>query len=134
MSFSRATVGATLLAGASSALAAEPEWGLSLARSFDTHETDIVKLTYRRPLTPREGARWWPQQLQLGASVWRVPDLGGVTRRFDVNVTPGWRAQTAFRGGAEGYVEAGARPFSPFGHPPPPTQPPAPPPAIVLPL
>jgi hypothetical protein len=107
MSFSRATVGAILLAGASSALAAEPEWGLSLARSFDTHETDIVKLTYRRPLTPHEGARWWPQQLQLGASVWRVPDLGGVTRRFDVNVTPVWRTETAFGGLATGYVEAG---------------------------
>jgi lipid A 3-O-deacylase len=107
MSFSRATVGAILLAGASSALAAEPEWGLSLARSFDTHETDILKLTYRRPLAPHDGARWWPQQLQLGASVWRVPDLGGVTRRFDVNVTPVWRTETGFGGAAKGYVEAG---------------------------
>jgi hypothetical protein len=105
MSFSRATVGAILLAGASSALAAEPEWGLSLARSFDTHETDILKLTYRRPLA--DGARWWPQQLQLGASLWRVPDLGGATRRFDVNVTPVWRTQTDFGGAAKGYVEAG---------------------------
>jgi len=107
MPFSRATVGAILLAGANSALAAEPEWGLSLARSFNTHETDIVRLTYRRPLTPRDGARWWPQQLQLGASVWRVPDLGGATRRFDVNVTPVWRTETAFGGLAKGYVEAG---------------------------
>jgi hypothetical protein len=105
--FSRGTVGAILLAGASSALAAEPEWGLAVARSFDTHESDIVKLTYRRPLAPRDGARWWPQQLQLGASVWRVPDLGGVTRRFDVNVTPVWRTETAFGGLAKGYVEAG---------------------------
>src|SRR2546427_2706156 len=107
MSFSRATVAAILLAGASSVLAAEPEWGLSVARSFDAHETDILRLTYRRPLEPRDGARWWPQQLQLGASVWRVPDLGGVTRRFDVNVTPVWRSENAFGGAAKGYVEAG---------------------------
>lgn len=107
MSFSRGTVGAILLAGASSVLAAEPEWGLSVARSFDTHETDIVKLTYRRPLAPHDGGRWLPQQLQLGASVWRVPDLGGVTRRFDVNVTPVWRSDTALAGSARGYVEAG---------------------------
>src|SRR6267143_2223815 len=107
MSFSRGTVAAILLAGASSALAAEPEWGLSVARSFDAHETDILRLTYRRPLEPRDGARWWPQQLQLGASVWRVPDLGGVTRRFDVNVTPVWRSDTALGGAARGYLEAG---------------------------
>jgi hypothetical protein len=107
MSFSRGTVAAILLAGASGALAAEPEWGLSVARSFDAHETDILRLTYRRPLEPRDGARWWPQQLQLGASVWRVPDLGGVTRRFDVNVTPVWRSENAFGGAAKGYVEAG---------------------------
>jgi hypothetical protein len=107
MTFSRGTIGAILLASASSVLAAEPEWGLSVARSFDTHETDILRLTYRRPLEPREGTRWWPQQLQFGASVWRVPDLGGVTRRFDVNVTPVWRTETAFGGAAKGYVEAG---------------------------
>src|SRR3979490_3457436 len=107
MSFSRGTVGAILLAGASSVLAAEPEFGVSVARSFDAHATDILRPTYRRPLEPRDGARWWPQQLQLGASVWRVPDLGGVTRRFDVNVTPAWRSGNAFGGAAQGYVEAG---------------------------
>src|SRR5205809_86907 len=107
MSFSRATVGAILLAGASSVLAAESELGVSVARSFDAHETDILRLTYRRPLEPHDGARWWPQQLQLGASIWRVPDLGGITRRFDVNITPVWRSETAFGGAAKGYVEAG---------------------------
>ncbi|TMI38023.1 MAG: acyloxyacyl hydrolase [Betaproteobacteria bacterium] len=107
MSFSRGTVAAILLAGASSALAAEPELGVSVARSFDAHETDILRLTYRRSLEPHGGAQWWPQQLQLGASVWRVPDLGGVTRRFDVNVTPVWRSETDFGGAAKGYVEAG---------------------------
>jgi len=95
------------LAGASSVLAAESELGVSVARSFDAHETDILRLTYRRPLAPRDGARWWPQQLQLGASVWRVPDFGGTTRRLDVSVTPVWRSETAFGGAAKGYVEAG---------------------------
>src|SRR5437879_13230163 len=111
MSFSRATVAAILLASASSALAAEPEWGLSVARSFDAHETDILKLTYRRPLEPHDGARWWPQQLQLGARVWRVHEIGGVTRRFDLNVTPVWQSETAYGGGSEGFVESGARHF-----------------------
>src|SRR6266446_6093437 len=107
MSFSHATVAAMLLASAGSVLAAEPQLGLSVGRAFGSQDTDILRLTYRRPLEPRDGARWWPQQLQLGASVWRVPDLGGVTRRFDVNVTPVWRSQTAFGGVAKGYVEAG---------------------------
>ena len=107
MSFSRGTVAAILLAGASSVLAAEPELGVSVARSFDAHETDILRLTYRSPLTLRDGARWWPQQLQLGASIWRVPDLGGITRRFDLNITPVWRSESAFGAAAKGYVEAG---------------------------
>src|SRR5436305_13752222 len=107
MSFSRGTVAAILLAGASSVLAAEPELGVSVARSFDAHETDILRLTYRSPLALHDGARWWPQQLQLGASIWRVPDLGGITRRFDLNITPGWRSESAFGAAAKGYVEAG---------------------------
>src|SRR6266480_7600187 len=107
MFFARRTLAAILLASAGSVLATEPEWGLSVARSFDTHETDILRLTYRRSLAPRDGARWWPQQLQLGASVWRVPDLGGVTRRFDVNVTPVWRSDIDLGGAGRGYVEAG---------------------------
>ena len=96
-----------LLASAGSVLAAEPEVGISVARAFGSQDTDVLRLTYRSPLAPRDGARWWPQQLQLGASVWRVPDLGGITRRFDVNVTPVWRSETAFGGAAKGYVEAG---------------------------
>ena len=107
MSFSRGTVAAILLAGASSVLAAEPELGLSVGRAFGSQDTDILRLTYRSPLAPHDGARWWPQQLQLGASIWRVPDLGGITRRFDVNITPVWRSETAFGGAAKGYVEAG---------------------------
>ena len=107
MSFSRATVAAMLLAGAGSVLAAEPEVGISVARAFGSQDTDVLRLTYRSPLAPRDGARWWPQQLQLGASIWRVPDLGGITRRFDLNVTPVWRSESAFGGAAKGYVEAG---------------------------
>src|SRR5207247_11448952 len=107
MSFSRGTVGAILLASAGSVLAAEPEVGVLFARSFDAHETDLLTLTYRRPLEPHDGARWWPQQLQLGASGWRVPDHGGITRRFDVHVTPVWRSEPAFGAGAVGDVDAG---------------------------
>src|SRR5437660_7949741 len=107
MLFSRRTTATILLASAASVLAAEPEVAVSVARSFDTHETDILRLTYRHPLAPRDGARWWPQQLQLGASIWRVPDLGGITRRFDLNVTPVWRSESAFGGAAKGYLEAG---------------------------
>src|SRR2546430_12971297 len=101
MSFSRATVAAMLLASAGSVLAAEPEVGISVARAFGSQDTDVLRLTYRSPLAPRDGARWWPQQLQLGASIWRVPDLGGITRRFDLNVTPVWRSESAFGGAAD---------------------------------
>src|SRR5438445_6052207 len=107
MSVSRATVAAMLLASAGSVLAAEPEVGISVARACGSQDTDVLRLTYRSPLAPRDGARWWPQQLHLGASIWRVPDLGGITRRFDLNVTPVWRSESAFGGAAKGYVEAG---------------------------
>jgi hypothetical protein len=43
-----------------------------------------------------------PAQLQLGASLWRVPDIGGSTQRFDLNATPIWRAAQPW-----GHVEAG---------------------------
>jgi lipid A 3-O-deacylase len=97
-------IAAMLAAGAaSSAAAAQPELGLIVGRATDSDDTDIVRLTYRRPLGA-DGTRpwWWPQQLQFGASVWRVPDLGGITRRYDLNVTPVWRKESGF-----GYVEAG---------------------------
>ena len=96
-----------LLTGASSVLAAEPELGLSVGRAFGSQDTDILRLTYRSPLAPHNGARWWPQQLQLGASVWRVPDHGGITHLFDVNVTPVWRSERALGAAAQGYLEAG---------------------------
>ena len=38
-------------------------------------------------------ARWWvPTQVELGAGIWRVPDLAGTTQRFDLHATPLWRA------------------------------------------
>jgi hypothetical protein len=76
------------------------EIGLILGRSTETDETDIIRLTYRHPLAAKE---WWmPTHLQLGASVWRVPDVRGTNRRFDLNVTPVWRGMNSW-----GYVEAG---------------------------
>jgi hypothetical protein len=95
-----------LAAGAASpAPAAQPELGLAVGRATDSDDTDILRLLYRRPLAGDASAAqpWWrPQQLQLAASVWRVPDLGGITRRFDVSVTPVWRKETS-----SGYLEAG---------------------------
>jgi hypothetical protein len=94
-------VAAILLATATRA-AAEPELGLSVGRDFDSQDTDVLRLTYGRSLAPREETWWWPQQLQFGVGIWRVPDLGGRTRRADLSVTPVWRAERAW-----GYFEAG---------------------------
>jgi hypothetical protein len=93
-----------LLAAATGANAAQPELGLTVGRGTNSHDTDIVRLTYRRPLSgDAAAAPWWrPQYLQFGASVWRVPDLGGTTRRFDASVTPVWRKEIG-----QGYLEAG---------------------------
>jgi lipid A 3-O-deacylase len=83
-----------------SALAASGEWGLVFGRGAESADTDIVRLTYRRSLD--YDAWWMPSHLQLGASVWRVPDIRGVTRRFDLNATPVWRHNLG-----SAYVEAG---------------------------
>jgi hypothetical protein len=83
------------------ALAAEGEWGLAFARGADSADTDVVRLTYRHPLKDN-GAWWMPSQLQLGVGVWRVPDIRGTTRRFDVSATPVWRTDVPW-----GYAEAG---------------------------
>lgn len=83
------------------ALAADREWGITFGRGTESAETDIVRLTYRRALS--ESERWWmPTHVQLGASIWQVPDIRGTTRRFDVNATPIWRNDTSW-----GYVEGG---------------------------
>jgi hypothetical protein len=78
------------------------EFGLSAGRATDSQDTDVVRLTYRRALSADGRAWWWPQQVQVGFGIWRLPDLGGRTRRYDASVTPVWRAETRF-----GYVEGG---------------------------
>ena len=89
---------ALILLLATNGLAAEIS--LVAGRSTESDETDIVRLTYRQPLA---ATQWWmPTHLQLGASLWRVPDVRGSNRRVDVNATPVWRSMNSW-----GYVEAG---------------------------
>jgi hypothetical protein len=76
------------------------EIGLTLGRSTESDETDVVRLTYRHPLAAK--AWWMPTHLQLGGSLWRVPDIRGTNRRLDLNATPVWRSMNSW-----GYVEAG---------------------------
>src|SRR5262245_58916465 len=84
-----------------SSLAAEPQVGVAFGRGTESADTDIVRLFYRHPLDAYE-AWWMPAHVQLGASIWRVPDIRGTTRRFDLNATPIWRRQNSW-----GYAEAG---------------------------
>lgn len=91
-----------LLAAAPFAGAAESELALSVGRSFDPQQTDVVRLAWRQALAGEGRAWWWPQRLQYGLGIWRVPDLEGRPRRYDANLTPVWRSQSAF-----GYVEGG---------------------------
>jgi lipid A 3-O-deacylase len=98
----RRIVALLVLAAAALAAHAQSEIGLWLGRSSDADETDVVRLIYRRALKVEGRAWWWPQYLQLGAGVWRIPDLTGPTRRTDVSITPVWRLE-----GAHGYVEGG---------------------------
>jgi len=81
--------------------AAEPQWMVAFGRGTESADTDIVRLGYRYPLK-KNGDWWMPSHVQLGASVWRVPDLRGTTRRFDVNATGIWRNEKPW-----GYWEAG---------------------------
>jgi len=81
--------------------AADPQWIGVFGRGTESADTDIVRLGYRHPL--RENGSWWmPSHAQFGASVWRVPDIRGTTRRFDLNATAIWRAERGW-----GYYEAG---------------------------
>lgn len=84
-----------------SAWAADAQWVAFFGRATESQETDIVRLGYRLPL--RDSEAWWmPTHAQLGASVWRVPDIRGTTRRFDLNATSIWRNEKSW-----GYWEAG---------------------------
>jgi hypothetical protein len=84
---------------------AEPELTGFFGRATGGKDVDIARLAYRRPLEP-DARWWWPSHLQLGASIWRVPNLSGATRRYDVNATAVWRKDTR-----RGYVEAGFGPY-----------------------
>jgi lipid A 3-O-deacylase len=90
-----------LLILSNAALGAEPQWIGVFGRSTESDETDLVRLGYRYPLK-ENGAWWMPSHAQFGASVWRVPDIRGTTRRLDVNLTAIWRADKPW-----GYLEAG---------------------------
>jgi hypothetical protein len=81
--------------------AADPQWIAAFGRGAESADTDIVRLAYRHPLR-ENGSRWTPSHVQLGASLWRVPDIRGTTRRFDLNATAIWRSERPW-----GYLEAG---------------------------
>ena len=81
--------------------AADPQWMAAFGRGMESADTDIARLAYRHPL--KDNGDWWmPSHAQLGASLWRVPDIRGTTRRFDLNATAIWRAERRW-----GYYEAG---------------------------
>ena len=97
---SRILIAALLLSTATTALAADRQWGIAVARGTESDETDIVRLTYRHPL--KENGSWWmPSHVQLGVGVWRVPDIRGTTRRLDGSVSAIWRGEKPW-----GYLEA----------------------------
>src|SRR5918999_2221729 len=92
---------AVLLLASAPSVAADPQWIVAFGRGTESADTDIVRLGYRHPL--KENGAWWrPSHVQLGASVWQVPDIRGTTRRFDVNATAIWRSEKPW-----GYLEGG---------------------------
>ena len=86
----RAALFILLLAWLPLGTAAEPQWIAAFGRATESQETDIVRLAYRHPL-PNSEAWWRPTHVQLGGSVWQVPDIRGSTRRLDLNATAIWR-------------------------------------------
>lgn len=90
-----------ILLSVAPAFAAESEFGLALGRAIETDDTDVLRLTWRNRLRATE-AWWTPTHGQLGATLWRVPDIRGSTRRFDLNATALWRKDRSW-----GYLEAG---------------------------
>jgi hypothetical protein len=85
--------------------AADSQWIAALGRGLESADTDIVRLAYRHPL-PEKDAWWMPTHVQFGGDVWRVPDLGGITRRLDLSVSAIWRNERRW-GKFGGYLEAG---------------------------
>jgi hypothetical protein len=87
------------------AAAADAQWVAIVGHGLEASDTDIVRLGYRLPL--RETDKWWmPTHAQLAGSVWRVPDIAGTTRRFDLSASAIWRAARRW-----GYAEAGFGPY-----------------------
>lgn len=79
---------------------------MSLGRAAENADIDVVRLAYRRTLAG-DAHWWWPTQVELGAGIWRVPDLAGTTERFDVHATPVWRrdfSRTYVEGGIGAYL------------------------------
>jgi hypothetical protein len=97
----RLLIAAVVLALPSLADAANPQWIAAFGRGTESHETDIVRLAYRHPL-PDSEAWWKPTHVQLGGSLWQVPDIRGSTQRLDLNATAIWRRERPW-----GYLEGG---------------------------
>src|SRR4026209_1863003 len=93
-------IAALLLALPLISRAADPQWVGILGHRANAADTDIARIGYRFAL-PDKDAWWMPTHVQLGASVWRVPDLAGTTRRPGPNATAVWRdgAPRGERGG-----------------------------------
>lgn len=98
-------IAALMLALPLASQAADPQWVAIFGHGADAADTDIARIGYRFAL-PEKDAWWMPTHVQLGASVWRVPDIVGTTRRLDLNATAIWRAERRW-----GYAEAGIGPY-----------------------
>ncbi len=85
--------------------AADPQWVGIMGHGADAADTDIARIGYRFAL-PEKDAWWMPTHVQVGGSVWRVPDIAGTTRRLDLNATAIWRNERPW-----GYLEAGIGPY-----------------------
>jgi len=96
---------AVALFAAAPATAAGHEVVAFFGRATGGKEVDIGRLAYRRALQP-DARWWWPTHVQLGTSVWRVPNISGTTRRYDVNAAAIWRKNYS-----SSYLEAGFGPY-----------------------
>lgn len=73
----------------------------SVGHGFNNADIDVLRLAYRRTL-PADTPWWVPTLAEFGGGIWRVPNLGGTTQRFDLHATPVWRADFS-----RTYVEGG---------------------------
>jgi len=108
MKLQRLLLGALALLAFTGLAAAQPQSEVmaSLGHGVDDADIDLVRLAYRRTL-PGDAHWWTPTLVEFGAGVWRVPNLGGTTQRFDLHATPVWRAdfsRTYVEGGIGAYI------------------------------